>query len=275
MTNLEMPRRTLLDCLHEGKLPQAEALGYAVALAQELCRMHAAGRIHGALSPAVVLLTEGGVELFPADTQGEVTPYTAPEVLAGAQPDVLSDVFSFGAVVYEMLSGRRIFDGDSPEALARAIAVSQPPSCGVGAIDGLIQTCVAKDRAARFHRVEKILMELKLAAIAGRLCQLPAIARWELAASRLECDLASAQRTIALQAAAIESFRMEMKRNESLLSWVVDILEVLQTNALDQRQPAVGTNANAPKAEVVNGKREFAAAEVHRVRRPDNEFAGV
>ena len=54
MTNLEMPRRTLLECLHEGKLPQAEALGYAVALAQELCRIHASGRIHGALSPAVM-----------------------------------------------------------------------------------------------------------------------------------------------------------------------------------------------------------------------------
>src|ERR1017187_6064899 len=147
MTNLEAPRRrTLSDYLHEGKLPQAEALGYAVALAQELGRIHAAGKIHGALLPAAIVLTEGGLELLPADTRGGVTPYTAPEVLAGAPSDVLSDVFSFGAVVYELLSGRRAFDGDSPEALAKAIAESQPTSCGPAAIDGLIQTCLAKDR---------------------------------------------------------------------------------------------------------------------------------
>src|ERR1035437_10216874 len=97
MTNLEAPRRrTLSDCLHEGKLPQAEALGYAVALAQELGRIHAAGKIHGALSPAAIVLTEGGLELLPADTRGEVTPYTAPEVLAGGPSDGLSDVFLFG-----------------------------------------------------------------------------------------------------------------------------------------------------------------------------------
>src|ERR1017187_6311565 len=93
MTNLEAPRRrTLSDCLHEGKLPQAEALGYAVALAQELGRIHAAGRIQVALFPGGIAMTEGCVKRPPADTRGEVTPYTAPEVLAGAPSDVLSDV---------------------------------------------------------------------------------------------------------------------------------------------------------------------------------------
>src|ERR1035438_10183379 len=91
-------------------LPQAGALGSAVALAQELGRIHAAGKIHGALSPAAIVLTEGGLELLPADTPGEVTAYTAPEVLAGASRQGINDVFSFGAVVYEMLSGRRAFD---------------------------------------------------------------------------------------------------------------------------------------------------------------------
>ena len=270
MTMLETTHRTLLDCLHEGKLPQEEALGYAVALAQELGRIHAAGRIHGALSPAVIALTESGLELLPGDTHGGVTPYTAPEVLAGAPCDVLSDVFAFGAVVYEMLSGRPAFAGDSPESLAHAIAGSQPPSCGVAAIDGLIQTCIAKDRGARFQRVEKILMELKLAAIAGRLGQLPPVARWEIAAARLESELRDAQHSLAAQAAALDSFRAEMKRNEGLLVWVVDILEVLQTSALDQPRGAV-TAGGAPSWD--GAGREFAAAGVHRVRRPADGLA--
>ena len=274
MTNLEAPRRrTLSDCLHEGKLPQAEALGYAVALAQELGRIHAAGKIHGALLPAAIALTEGGLELLPADTRGEVTPYTAPEVLAGAPSDVLGDVFSFGAVVYELLSGRRAFDGDSPEALAKAIAESQPTSCGPAAIDGLIQTCLAKDRGARFQRMEKILLELKLAAIAGRLGQLPAVARWETVAVRLENDLRDAQRSLALQAAAIDSFRAEMKRNESLLGWVVDILEVLQTNALDPTRGVAAANGNSAWPEVAGTRRDSSVAEVHQMHRSANEFA--
>jgi hypothetical protein len=275
MTLIEMPNRTLPECLQEGKLPQSDALGYAVALAQEICRIHAAGRVHGALSPAAIVLTEGRLELLPADNHGEVTPYTAPEVLAGAPADALSDIFSFGAVAYELLSGRRAFEGDTPEAVAQAIAGSQPASCGVAAIDSLIQTCLAKDRAARFQRVEKILMELKLAAIAGRLCQLPAIARWEMAAARLESELRDVQRTLALQAAAIESFRVEMRRNEGLLGWVVDILEVLQTNALDQPRGAVGAGAPPSWADSAVTRRDFQTAEVHRVRRPADELVNA
>jgi hypothetical protein len=86
--------------------------------------------------------------------------------------------------------------------------------------------------------MEKILMELKLAAIAGRLGQLPTTSRWETAAARLEGELREAQRGLALQTAALESIRAELKRNESMLSWVVDILDALQANALDQRQGA-------------------------------------
>jgi serine/threonine protein kinase len=194
-------------------------------------------------------------------------------VLAGAPSDVLSDVFSFGAVVYEMLSGRHAFDGDSPEALAKAIAESQPTSCGPAAIDGLIQTCLAKDRGARFQRMEKILLELKLAAIAGRLGQLPAVARWETVAVRLENDLRDAQRSLALQAAAIDSFRAEMKRNESLLGWVVDILEVLQTNALDPTQGVAAANGNSSWPEVAGTRRDSSVAEVHQMHRSADEFA--
>jgi hypothetical protein len=89
---------------------------------------------------------------------------------------------------------------------------------------------------------------------------------------RLENDLRDAQRSLALQAAAIDSCRAEMKRNESLLGWVVDILEVLQTNALDQTQGEAAANGNS-WPEVTGIRRDSPAAEVHPLRRSADEFA--
>jgi serine/threonine protein kinase len=213
----------------------------------------------------VIVLTEFGLELRPPLLRGEVTPYAAPEVLAGTPGDVLSDIFSFGAVVYEMLSGRRAFDGDSPEALAEAIAKSQPPSCGGAALDRLVHTCLAKDRAARFQRMEKILMEFKLVATAMRGGPLPAMSRWEVADGQLRTEvfqrldvyeknlaeleqrtrlqpgtdsaMRDVQHSLGLQAAAIDSMKADLKRQEDLVAWVVDLLEAFQSNALDQSAP--------------------------------------
>jgi eukaryotic-like serine/threonine-protein kinase len=258
MTTPDMPRRTLLDCLAEGKLSLSEALGHAVVLAQELCRIHAAGRAHGALSPAAIVVADSGLELLPALSAGEVTPYTAPELLAGAPGDALSDIFSFGAVVYEMVAGRRAFEGDTPEALAEAIAASQPPSCGGAALDRLIQTCLAKDPGTRFQRMDKVLMELQLSATAARSGRLPAMNRWEAADAQLRTELylrlevhekklaeleqrtrtehapetamRDVQHSLGLQAVAIDSMRADLKRQEDLVTWVVELLEELQSN---------------------------------------------
>jgi serine/threonine protein kinase len=195
---------------------------------------------------------------LPPLSHGEVTPYTAPEVVAGAASDVLSDIFSFGAVVYEMLAGRRAFDDDSPEALAQAIAESQPPACGSAALNRLVHTCLAKDRGSRFQRMDKILVELKLVATATRSGQMPAMSRWEMADAQLRSEvllcleahekklaelgpaprsaMRDVQHSLGLQAAAIDSMRADLKRLEDLVAWVVDLLEALQSNALDQSQ---------------------------------------
>ena len=114
------------------------------------------------------------MELLPAEhTEGAITPYTAPELLEGHRADCGSDVFAFGAVVYEMFSGRRAFEGDGPAALSVAINTSTPPSCGIAAVDRLISNCLAKDPAARWQRMHKILMELKLLTVLARRAETP------------------------------------------------------------------------------------------------------
>ncbi len=160
---------SLAQRLAEGRLPAHEALRLAMSLAEELRKMHDDGRVHGALTPAAVSLTGTGVQLVTANREpGLVTPYTAPELLRGRAADARSDIFSFGAIVYEMLTSRRAFEGDSPETLARAILNSPPPVSGSHAIDRFVANCLAKEPAARWQRMQKAVMELKLLSVSAR-----------------------------------------------------------------------------------------------------------
>src|ERR1039458_4881230 len=112
--------KTLAERLSEGRMPVGEALKCAMQLADSLRKLHDQGKAHGAITPSNVVLAADGVELLPA-AQGSaatVTPYTAPEVVQGHTADERSDIFSLGAVMFEMLTGRRAFDGESRVTLA-------------------------------------------------------------------------------------------------------------------------------------------------------------
>ena len=172
--------RTLAQRLAQGKIPAPEAERYAMILAEALRRIHDAGQAHGGVSPASIVLIGSGLELGPArHTEGAITPYTAPELLEGRPPDSRSDLFAFGAVLYEMFSGRRAFEGEDPAALAKAINTSMPPSCGSFAVDRLVSNCLAKDPGARWQRMHKIQMELKLLTVLGRRAGAPASVSFE------------------------------------------------------------------------------------------------
>jgi serine/threonine protein kinase len=97
-----------------------------------------------------------------------VTPYMAPEVVQGNPADARSDIFSLGAVLYELLTGRPPFQGDSPDAVATAILSATPAPTGSPAVDRVVASCIAKDPAARFPRVQKLILELKLLAVSVR-----------------------------------------------------------------------------------------------------------
>jgi hypothetical protein len=170
--------QSLAQRLAKGRIPAPEALRYAMILADSLRKIHEAGQAHGAVAPAYIAITRTGLELLPAlGSAGLVTPYTAPEVVQGKPADSRSDIFSFGTILYEMLTGRAAFQGDSPDAIAAAIMNSAPPPSGSPAVDRLVSSCIAKDPAARWSRVQKLLLELKLLSVAVRRTESPAQGR--------------------------------------------------------------------------------------------------
>jgi hypothetical protein len=148
----------------------SDTIRYALNIGAALRRIHADGRCHGALTPELIQVSESSAQLLPA-TPGaleDLTPYTAPEILQGEPADARTDIFAFGAVVYEMASGRHAFLADSLEALEEEIMAKSFSPIGHEGLDQLVKQCLAKDPAARWQRMQQVQMELKLLAIAER-----------------------------------------------------------------------------------------------------------
>jgi len=162
--------RTLAQRLREGRLPVAEAFRYAMQRAESLRQLHDAGKAHGAFTPANVALIAEGVVLMSAEEEstGESTPYTAPEVVLGSPADARSDIFGFGAVLFEMLTGRRAFDGESRATLEENLTRAATPSSGSMPVDRLLGPCLQKNPLLRSPRMQKVIMELKLLSVAMR-----------------------------------------------------------------------------------------------------------
>lgn len=218
-------QRTLALRMTEGRIPVPEALHYAMSLADSLRKLHDAGKAHGAVTPSSIVVTATGLDLIPSlGPLATVTPYTAPEVLQGQPADARSDIFSFGALVFEMLTGRRAFDGAGQTELKLALCNSAPPPSGSPAVDRLVASCVAKSPAARWQRMQKIIMELKLLTVAARRADAAPAARGvsdtalrseiQQLEGRLSARLAAYEKNIAAmqQAAgeAVESLRKQL-----------------------------------------------------------------
>lgn len=187
LTNEKIEGTSLAERLAQGPLPADEALSYAIDIGSALNRAHRHGAIHGKVSARAILLTASGARIL-RPTEGtdlEALPYRAPEQVSGERPDWRSDIFSFGALLYEMAGGRRPFSGAGAE-LDREI-LEKPPatlmakSPTLAAMEGVIAGCIAKDPARRRQRVQNAVIELKLArrslARAGETQQLPVAGR--------------------------------------------------------------------------------------------------
>jgi len=191
---------TLAQRLEKGPLPLDEALKAAVAMADALHRAHGEDLVHGSLRPVnVMLMAEGGVKLLDfgltklgppkaapvtpspearfkgalADLPDDVVRYMAPEQVEGREPDERSDIFSFGAIFYEMVTGEKAFEGRNRAMLVAAISAldpyplskTQPDSPPM--LDHIAQRCLAKDPEDRWQTAHDLLAQLRWVAEGG------------------------------------------------------------------------------------------------------------
>jgi hypothetical protein len=146
-----------------------EALRYATSLAEILRRMHRDGIVYGRLDPKYILWDGETVKLAEngADASGA---YMSPEEVRGEAADERSDIFAFGAIVYELISGRRAFPAQNVEELKTQILESSPsPLEGIPeGVAALLRGCLEKSRNSRWQRMNPIVIELKLASASAR-----------------------------------------------------------------------------------------------------------
>jgi serine/threonine protein kinase/dipeptidyl aminopeptidase/acylaminoacyl peptidase len=175
-----------------GPLPLAQALKYAIQICDALDAAHRKGITHRDLKPANILVTKTGIKLLdfglakigqssnpPSDAtlsmaltgKNEIVGtlyYMSPEQLqsqaTGQEIDARSDVFSFGLVFYEMLTGKRAFDGASPATVIAAIMERPAPSIGEvapPALDRVLRRCLEKDPENRWQNARDLKAELE------------------------------------------------------------------------------------------------------------------
>ena len=191
--------QTLDGAIARRGLPPAEALQYALPMANALAKAHAAGIIHRDFKPSNIMISgEGTVKVLDfglaklmedgsAETgatrtlEGTVVgtaAYMSPEQAEGKAVDARSDIFSFGAVLYEMLTGRRAFGGESRMATISSVLRDEPkPPSQIRAgvpreLERIVARCLRKDPGRRFQHMEDLriaLEEVKEESEAGRL----------------------------------------------------------------------------------------------------------
>jgi Protein kinase domain len=248
----------LTQMLAGNRLPISDTIRYALNISGALRRIHADGRCHGALTPELIQVSEGSARLTAA-TPGaleDLTPYTAPEVLNDEPADSRTDIFAFGAIVYEMATGRRAFLADDPEALVEEIKMQGFSSTGHEGLDQVVKSCLAKEPAARWQRMQQVQMELKLLAIAARQEESKAPERPDLEAMvRAEFDrqlnmMADLERTVANRAAELEqAVTTALQDVQTQFAEVEKVLEASQQRADHFTQSAVET-AEATQREI-------------------------
>jgi eukaryotic-like serine/threonine-protein kinase len=195
---------TLVERLRKGAVPLNELLKVGIEVAEALEVAHRAGIVHRDLKPGNIMLTKSGAKLMdfglakptplgtsgvgsapllsaartmsgpspasPLTTAGSIVgtiQYMSPEQIEGKEADARSDIFAFGAVLYEMATGKRAFQGKSQISVASAILEKDPEPISTtkpltpATLDYLVATCLAKDREERLQSAHDVRLQLK------------------------------------------------------------------------------------------------------------------
>ena len=183
---------TLRERLRSGPLPIRKAVDYGQQIASGLAAAHDKGIVHRDLKPENIFITNDGrvkildfglakltrsegtdealtqtIQSDPGTVLGTVG-YMSPEQVRGKPADARSDLFSFGAILYEMLSGKRAFHGESPAETMSAIVKEEPPEMTETnrsvppALERIVRHCLEKNPAERFHSAHDIAFDLEM-----------------------------------------------------------------------------------------------------------------
>ena len=185
---------TLAQRLSRGALSIKETLDVGIQIAEALAAAHRAGIVHRDLKPGNVMLTRAGARLLDfglartvstttgaesgvtiSDTTSLTTQgtllgtlhYMAPEQLDGREVDTRADIFAFGAVLYEMVTGVKAFEAETPARVLSAILRDEPARVSTivpvtpSGLDDLIHTCLAKDPNERWQGMSDVARQLR------------------------------------------------------------------------------------------------------------------
>src|SRR5262245_21642871 len=193
--------QTLAERLEKGALPLDQALQYAVQIADALDKAHRRGIVHRDLKPGNIFLVRRGGPSGPPDAKlldfglAKVQPagavagmsvagtmtspltaqgtilgtlhYMAPEQVEGKEADARCDIFSFGAILYEMTTGKRAFEGKSAASVMAAILEREPPALSSlqpltpPLLDHIAKRCLAKDPEERWQTAADLMRDLR------------------------------------------------------------------------------------------------------------------